>query len=64
MASSGAADQNQSVPLSEWAFAAHLGMLRDTGSPATARESRASYSLPPGIATSILGLLQEEFCLP
>jgi DNA-binding transcriptional ArsR family regulator len=36
-----ASGQNQRVPLSESALSQHLGILRDSGIVATARESRA-----------------------
>jgi DNA-binding transcriptional ArsR family regulator len=54
---------NQRVPLSHSALSQHLGILRDSGIVATARESQSVvYSLPPGIATHIIGLLHQEFC--
>ena len=54
---------NQRVPLSQSALSQHLGILRDCGIVATTRESQnIIYSLIPGIATRIIGLLHEEFC--
>ena len=54
---------NQRVPLSQSALSQHLGILRDSGIVATTRESQSIiYSLPPGIATRIIGLLHDEFC--
>jgi ArsR family transcriptional regulator, virulence genes transcriptional regulator len=54
---------NERVPLSQSALSQHLGILRDSGIVATTRESQSIiYSLPPGIATRIIGLLHEEFC--
>ena len=54
---------NQRVPLSQSALSQHLGILRDSGVVATTRESQSIiYSLPPGIATRIIGLLHDEFC--
>ena len=51
------------VPLSQSALSQHLGILRDSGILATMRESQSIiYSLPPGIATRIIGLLHDEFC--
>jgi DNA-binding transcriptional ArsR family regulator len=56
---------NQRVPLSQSALSQHLGILRDSGIVVTTRESQSIiYSLPAGIATRIIGLLQEEFCRP
>ena len=54
---------NQRVPLSQSALSQHLGILRDCGIVAATRESQNTiYSLIPGIATRIIGLLHEEFC--
>ena len=54
---------NRRVPLSQSALSQHLGILRDSGVVATTRESQSIiYSLPPGIATRIIGLLHDEFC--
>ena len=54
---------NQRVPLSQSALSQHLGILRDSGVVAAMRESQSIiYSLPPGIATRIIGLLHDEFC--
>lgn len=54
---------NGRVPLSQSALSQHLSILRDTGVVATTRESQSIvYSLPPGIATRIIGLLHDEFC--
>ena len=54
---------NQRVPLSQSALSQHLGILRDSGILATMRESQSIiYSLPPGIATRIIGVLHDEFC--
>ena len=54
---------NQRVPLSQSALSQHLSVLRDCGIVATTRESQSViYSLPPGIATRIIGLLHDEFC--
>ena len=54
---------NQRVPLSQTALLQHLGTLRDCGIVAATRESQdIIYSLIPGIATRIIGLLHEEFC--
>jgi ArsR family transcriptional regulator, virulence genes transcriptional regulator len=54
---------NQRVPLSQSALSQHLSVLRESGIVATTRESQSViYSLPPGIATRIIGLLHDEFC--
>jgi DNA-binding transcriptional ArsR family regulator len=54
---------NARLPLSQSALSQHLGVLRDSGIVVTTRESQnIIYSLPPGITTRIIGLLQEEFC--
>jgi len=54
---------NQRMPLSQSALSQHLGILRDSGIVATTRESQSIiYSLPSGITTHIIGLLQAEFC--
>ena len=54
---------NERVRLSQSALSQHLGVLREAGVVATTRESQSIiYSLPPGIATRIIGLLHEEFC--
>jgi ArsR family transcriptional regulator, virulence genes transcriptional regulator len=54
---------NERLPLSQSALSQHLGILRESGIVATTRESQSIiYSLPPGIATRIIGLLHEEFC--
>ena len=54
---------NQRVPLSQSALSQHLGMLRVCGVVTTTRESQSIiYSLPPSIATRVIGLLHEEFC--
>lgn len=54
---------NRCVPLSQSALSQHLGVLRDAGIVVFTRESQSLiYSLPPGIATRIIGLLYEEFC--
>ena len=56
---------NERVPLSQSALSQHLGVLRDCGVVATARASQSViYTLPPGIVTRIIGLLQEKFCPP
>lgn len=54
---------NDRVRLSQSALSQHLGILRETGVVSTTRESQSIiYSLPPGIATRIIGLLHDEFC--
>ena len=54
---------NERLPLSQSALSQHLGILRDSGVVTTKRESQSIiYSLPPGIATRIIGVLYEEFC--
>jgi DNA-binding transcriptional ArsR family regulator len=54
---------NQRVPLSQSALSRQLGILCDSGIVAATRESQnIIYSLTPGIATRIIGLLDEEFC--
>lgn len=54
---------NKRLALSQSALSQHLGVLRDSGMVTTVRESQSIiYSLLPGIATRIIGLLQEEFC--
>ena len=54
---------NERVRLSQSALSQHLGILREAGIVSTARESQSIiYSLPPGIATRIIGLLHAEFC--
>jgi len=54
---------NERVSLSQSALSQHLSVLRESGVVATTRESQSViYSLPPGIATRIIGLLHQEFC--
>ena len=54
---------NQRLPLSQAALSQHLGILRDCGIVAATGESQnITYSLTPGIATRLIGLLHEEFC--
>ena len=54
---------NKRLPLSQSALSQHLGVLREAGVVVTSRESQSViYSLPPGIATRIIGLLHQEFC--
>jgi ArsR family transcriptional regulator, virulence genes transcriptional regulator len=54
---------NERMPLSQSALSQHLGILRDSGIVTTTRESQSIiYSLPAGITTRIIGLLQAEFC--
>ena len=54
---------NDRVPLSQSALSQHLAILREAGIVATARDSQSViYSLPPGVATRIIGLLHGEFC--
>jgi DNA-binding transcriptional ArsR family regulator len=49
--------------LSQSALSQHLGVLRTAGLVSTTRVSQSIiYSLPPGIATRIIGLLKQEFC--
>jgi len=56
-------DLNERMPLSQSALSQHLGILRDSGIVTTTRESQSIiYSLPAGITTRIIGLLQAEFC--
>lgn len=56
---------NDRVRLSQSALSQHLGVLREAGVVATTRESQSViYSLPPGAATRIIGLLHREFCPP
>jgi DNA-binding transcriptional ArsR family regulator len=54
---------NERVALSQSALSQHLGVLREAGLVSTTRVSQSIiYSLPPGIASRIIGLLHEEFC--
>jgi DNA-binding transcriptional ArsR family regulator len=54
---------NDRVRLSQSALSQHLGVLREARIVSTARSSQSViYSLPPGIATQIIGLLHNEFC--
>jgi ArsR family transcriptional regulator, virulence genes transcriptional regulator len=54
---------NERLPLSQSALSQHLGILRASGIVATTRESQSIiYSLPAGVTTRIIALLQEEFC--
>jgi DNA-binding transcriptional ArsR family regulator len=54
---------NDRVRLSQSALSQHLGVLREARIVSTARDSQSViYSLPPGIATQIIGLLHDEFC--
>ena len=54
---------NNRVSLSQSALSQHLGVLREARIVSTARSSQSIiYSLPPGIATQIIGLLHDEFC--
>jgi ArsR family transcriptional regulator, virulence genes transcriptional regulator len=54
---------NERVPLSQSALSQHLSVLRESGVVATTRKSQSVvYSLPPGIAARIIGLLHAEFC--
>jgi ArsR family transcriptional regulator, virulence genes transcriptional regulator len=55
---------NERVALSQSALSQHLSILRESGIVATTRRSQSIvYSLPPGIATRIIGLLHAEFCI-
>jgi DNA-binding transcriptional ArsR family regulator len=57
------AQPSQRVPLSQSALSQHLRILRDSGIIAITDESQSIvYSLPPSIATHIIGLLHQEFC--
>ena len=54
---------NERVSLSQSALSQHLAVLRECGIVATTRESQSvRYSLPPGVATRLMGVLHEEFC--
>jgi DNA-binding transcriptional ArsR family regulator len=54
---------NERLPLSQSALSQHLGILRDSGIVTTTRASQSIiYSLPAGLTTRIISLLQEEFC--
>lgn len=54
---------NERVPLSQSALSQHLAVLRDAEIVNTERESQTiRYSLPPGPATRIIGILYKEFC--
>lgn len=56
-------DLNARVTLSQSALSQHLAVLREAGIVATERESQTiRYSLPPGPATRIIGILYKEFC--
>lgn len=54
---------NERVPLSQSALSQHLAVLRESGIVQTERESQSiHYSLPPGVVTRLLGVLNDEFC--
>ena len=54
---------NERVQLGQSALSQHLAVLRESGVVTTTRESQSvRYSLPPGVATRLIGVLHEEFC--
>jgi DNA-binding transcriptional ArsR family regulator len=54
---------NERVDLSQSALSQHLAVLREANIVTTERESQTiRYSLPPGAATRIIGILYKEFC--
>lgn len=56
---------NERVPLSQSALSQHLAVLRESGIVHTERQAQSvRYSLPPGLATLLLGVLHEEYCAP
>ena len=54
---------NERVPLSQSALSQHLAVLRGSDIVRTERDSQTiRYSLPPGVVTRLLGVLNDEFC--
>ena len=54
---------HERLDLSQSALSQHLAVLRNAGIVATQRESQTIlYSLPPSVATRIIGLLYKEYC--
>jgi len=54
---------NNRLQLSQSALSQHLSVLREVGIVSTTREAQSiTYSLPSGITTRIIRLLQAEFC--
>jgi DNA-binding transcriptional ArsR family regulator len=54
---------NERVPLSQSALSQHLAVLRESGIVNTERESQSvRYSLPGGVVTRLLRVLNDEFC--
>lgn len=54
---------NDRLPLSQSALSQHLAVLRERGIVATRREAQAVfYSLRPGAASRVVGLLHDIYC--
>ena len=56
-------DINAELPLSQSALSQHLGVLREAGVVRTERRSQTVYySLAPGPALDIMGILHRAYC--
>lgn len=54
---------NETIPLSQSALSQHLARLRNDGLVRTRREGQVIYySVMPGPALSVIGVLQQYFC--
>ena len=54
---------NAQVPLSQSALSQHLAVLRQSGVVSAARAAQSiRYSLPAGVVTNIIAVLEKEFC--
>jgi ArsR family transcriptional regulator, virulence genes transcriptional regulator len=54
---------NERLPLSQSALSQHLAVLREEGIVATRREAQViRYSLQPGAAAQVIGLLHDIYC--
>jgi len=56
---------NAQVPLSQSALSQHLAVLREAGVVNAERAAQSIlYSLPAGVVTKLIGVLEKEFCDP
>jgi DNA-binding transcriptional ArsR family regulator len=54
---------NDEVPLSQSALSQHLAILRAAGIVTTSRVAQSiRYSLPRGVVTELIAVLNKEFC--
>ncbi len=54
---------NERLPLSQSALSQHLAVLREQGIVVTRREAQViRYSLQPGAAAQVVGLLHDIYC--